>query len=137
MPVSIRKAKIEDLDEIRTLFRDTVITINSENYNPEEIKVWSECYKNVSSWTRDILEQHFLVAVYDTQIVGFSSITDNGYLDFLYVHKEFQRCGIAKKLLHEIENRAKELSLMEIYSHVSKTAFLFFQKHGYKKRRAN
>lgn len=133
MEINIRQADIKDLDQIRFLFRDTVKFVNSKDYTQQEIKVWEECYKNTDIWTKNILNQHFLVATINNTIVGFSSITDSGYLDFMYVHKDFQRRGVARKLLTEIEKRADKLLVKRIFSHVSKTAHSFFEKHCYTK----
>ncbi len=50
----------------------------------------------------------------------------------MYVHKDFQRQGIAQRLLFEIETMAAKQNNTEIYSYVSKTAKSFFEKNGYK-----
>lgn len=127
----IRKAKHKDINEIRFLFRDTVIYINSADYNEEEIKVWSEFYKNRNRWKSLIDEQYFLVSELCGKITGFSSITGNGYLDFMYVHKDYQGQGIAGKLLIETEKYAENLHLNKIFCHASKTAVPFFEKNGF------
>ncbi len=131
MQILIRKATTNDVDQIRFLFRETVTFINSADYKPEEIRVWADCYKNVGSWVNKIADQHFLIATVDNSVVGFSSIADNGYLDFMYVHKDFQRNGIAKKLLIEIEKYADSLPIKTIFSHVSKTARQFFETNRF------
>lgn len=131
MELIIRRAKSSDNEPIRNLFRDTVLSINSKDYNREEIEVWADHSKNIESWLKKINEQYFIVADLNNIIVGFSSITDKGYLDFMYVHADYQRQGIAQKLLTEIERRADQLFLKEIYSHVSTTAQGFFERNGY------
>lgn len=133
MQVTVRRATIEDLDQIRFLFRDTIIFVNAADYQPEEITVWSDCYQNTNSWMQNILSQYFLVAIINNKVLGFSSIDDAGYLDFMYIHRDFQRQGIANLLLTEIEQYATQLGLKEIFSHVSKTAQPFFLKSGYLK----
>lgn len=131
MQVTIRQATPNDVDQIRFLFRETVTFVNSVDYTPEEISAWANCYKNVDSWVKNISEQYFLVATVDSSVVGFSSIVDNGYLDFMYVHKDFQRNGIAKKLLTEIEKYADTLPIKTIFAHVSKTARPFFETNRF------
>jgi putative acetyltransferase len=134
MYLQIRKATPQDVDPIRFLFRDTVLFVNSKDYNKEEIRVWSNGYLRIASWQNHIHEQYFLVAVLDYEVVGFSSLTDTGYLDFLYVHKDHQGEGIASALLSKIQDHAAQLSLKEIYSHVSRTAQPFFERKGFTKR---
>src|SRR5436190_12844390 len=134
MKISIRQANSYDVNQICLLFRDIVTYINSKDYNPEEINVWADSYKNIDGWKKNISEQYFLVATANDQILGFASITDSGCLDYLYIHKDFQRKGIAKKLLAEIERHAEKLSLKEISAHVSKTAKPFFEANGFVKK---
>lgn len=127
----IRVATQEDLEQIRQLYHDTVVAINSKDYNEEQIRVWSDVSGGSHFFSKKILEQNFYVAEFKSKIIGFGSVTDEGYLDYMYVHKDFQRKGVAKKLLQEIEKTADELKVEKIYSHVSITARGFFEKHGY------
>ena len=86
---------------------------------------------------------YFIVATnQQSQIVGFSSITHQGYLHSMFVHKDFQGKGIATILLNEIERYATTRGIMRITSEVSLTARPFFEKRGYiveveQKRKAN
>lgn len=127
----IRVAEQEDLEQIKQLYHDTVTSINSNDYNEEQIRVWSDVSGGSHNFSEKIIEQNFFVADLESKIIGFGSVTDEGYLDYMYVHKDYQRKGVAKKLLHEIEKTADELKVEKIYSHVSITARGFFEKHGY------
>lgn len=135
--INIRRAEEKDIDELRYLYRDTVIYINSADYTPEEIEVWSDTFKYTAGLKRKISEQYFIVAEVDKIITGFSSIANDGYLDFMYVHKDYQRKGVAITLLTEIESHATRSGIKKIYSHVSKTARPFFEKYGYIKKGDN
>lgn len=134
MDLLIREATKEDVDAIRFLYRDTIISINSKDYSEEQIRIWSGTHVNVGSLLKKISDQYFLVAEAKRQILGFSSLEDDGLLYFMYVHKDFQGHGVAGKLLEGIFERAKKLQLKEIVSHVSVTAKPFFEKIGFKKR---
>lgn len=132
MKIITRRAKSEDIDKITKLYFDTVTNVNSKDYSPEEIKVWSgSAHNNNERWERAVNEQYFIVAEMNKEIVGFGSIAENGYLDFMYVHKDHQRKGIALKLLNEIESKASEQKNKEIFAYVSITARPFFEKYGY------
>lgn len=129
--LSIRQANENDCVEIGRLYYETVRTINAKDYTEKEIEIWSGLGKKLEVWKRKVSEQYFLVAVSDGMIVGISSIENNGYLDFMYVHKDYQRRGIAKRLLEGIEKKAIEQSNVEIWAYVSITANPFFEKNGY------
>ncbi len=132
--MKIRKAEEKDVEGISELYYGTVRSINSKDYSEKEIEVWSSSAFNFERWKKNIAEQYFLVAEEeeeDNLIIGFSSITPEGYLDFMYVHKDFQRRGVASGLLSGIEEKASEQNNEEIYYHVSRTAKEFFEKSGY------
>lgn len=138
----IRRAVPEDLSELRQLYIDTVTNINSKDYDENQIHAWIKPWFEPDTATRDgrtfadkIVEQYFIVAVINNIIAGFASLEDNGYLDFMYVHKDFQRHGVAKKLLNELESYAREKNIKEVNAIVSKTALGFFEKHGWIKIR--
>lgn len=66
-----------------------------------------------------------------SQIVGFSSITPQGYLHNMFVHKDFQDKGVATVLLNEIERYVAVMGIKRITSEVSLTARPFFEKRGF------
>lgn len=81
---------------------------------------------------RQLTEQFFIKATHNEKLVGFSSLATDGYLDFMFVHKDYQRQGIANNLLRKFENKAKEQGNSLIYSDVSITVRDFFEHNGYR-----
>ncbi|WP_426792394.1 GNAT family N-acetyltransferase [Sphingobacterium sp. WOUb80] len=53
-------------------------------------------------------------------------------MDVLYVHKDFQRQGIAQKLYNALEDEAKGQKSTFVTADVSKTAKSFFEANGFK-----
>jgi len=129
--ISIRTAGEKDLPAIRKLYSQTVRKINSQDYNEREIEVWASTSDNPDSFRKAINIQYFIIAEIENELAGFASIEKNGYLDFMYVHKDHQRKGIAKKLLKEIESKAGEQRNFEVFAYVSRTAKPFFERSGY------
>ena len=132
--MKIRRATINDVDAVRTLFYETITEINAKDYSPEQIVVWAGGYNNTENWKNKIIEQNFFVAENKNEILGFGSITTKGCLDLLYVHKNHQREGIASALLKRIGLLAANLEISEILADVSITAKPFFLKKGFKVR---
>jgi putative acetyltransferase len=129
--MEIRQAKSDDIEKITRLFYETIQTINSRDYPQDEIDDWSSWHTDHDEWNARILEQYFIVATLDNKIVGFASLATDGYLDLMFVHKDYQRKGIANQLLLELEKKAIEQNNQEIYSEVSITAKAFFEKQGF------
>ena len=122
----------EDLNEIQQLFFETVNNVCKKDYTQDQINAWTSAKDDNEKWIDKILNQYFLVARTDSKIVGFGSLENNNYLDFLYVHKDYQMKGIAKKLLTYLEKKAEINRTEKITSDVSSTARSFFEKNGYK-----
>lgn len=128
----IRVADMSDAAEIKHLFQDTVLTINRQDYLPEEAADWALCGAEISHFEEIIKNQYVLVAQDSrTAIVGFASITPSGYLHSMFVHKDCQNRGIATRLLHEIERYAEDMGIKRITSEVSITARPFFESKGF------
>lgn len=148
----LRAASTNDIPEIIKMYKNTVRAVNAKDYTPSQIEVWAEGAENKARWESAINEQYFVLAEDNTPLpsdqtegltdslpsqegnkllAGFASIAKDGYLDFMYVSKDHQRCGVASVLLDEIEKKALEQNNKEIYSHVSKTAKGFFLRRGY------
>lgn len=140
---TIRAAQQSDAVELKELYQSTVLTINRRNYSQAEVEDWASCGDDLSKFEGMIETHYFIVAVnQQLKIVGFSSITPQGYLHSMFVHKDFQGVGIATILLNEIERYAIAAGIMRITSEVSLTARPFFEKKGYiveeeQKRKAN
>ena len=140
---TIRIAQPADVLEIKDLFQDTVLNINKFDYSKAEVEDWASCGNDISHIKEMIRTHYFIVATnQQSQVVGFASITQQGYLHSMFVHKDFQGKGIATILLNEIERYATATGIIRITSEVSLTARPFFEKRGYivmeeQKRKAN
>lgn len=156
MRIRLREAKQKDIREMAELFRETVKTVNVADYSIEETEDWAACGEDVNHWKELIGRLHFVVAEVVTEnnnramsddrtgeeeMIGFASIGEEGYLHSMFVHQNFQRCGVATALLQTMERYAEEKGMAKIISEVSITARPFFENAGYRiveqqKRRA-
>jgi putative acetyltransferase len=101
----IRIASIDDVDEIRQLFYDTITTVNLKDYSIQQTTAWAKGYQYTDRWKNSISTQYFIVDEREGMIAGFASLAVDGYIDMMYVHKDSQGKGIAKQLLHALETR--------------------------------
>lgn len=143
MLLYIRIANTSDISYLKELFKNTILSINTNNYTKEEANDWASCGNDDLHWQKLISELYFIVAENELhQIVGFSSIDQEGYLHSMFVHSDFQKLGVATFLYKGIEAYAVNSNTHKITSEVSITARPFFEKQGFKvdatqKRKAN
>ena len=123
----IREYQAADLEEIIELFRTTVHTVNAADYTPEQLQAWTADIRP-ELWRASLLAHHSLVVVADGRLAGFADMDNNGYLDRLYVHKDYQRRGIATALCDRLE---QDCAAPRLFTHASLTARPFFEKRGY------
>ncbi|MGE0206690.1 MAG: N-acetyltransferase family protein [Candidatus Babeliales bacterium] len=129
--IIVRNFKSEDLDELLELYRHTVNTINIRDYSPEQIAVWIPEKFDKEKWLSNLMSRVCFIAQKNNQLVGFGSMTPEGVVYHLYVHKDFQGQKIGSKLLKALEDEARSMGLKQLTTESSITALPFFKAHGY------
>jgi putative acetyltransferase len=71
------------------------------------------------------------VAFIKNVLVGFAELTDDGHVDCMYVHKDYQGRSIAHNLLEELLQLAQQRNYEVLTTESSITAKPFFEKHGF------
>ena len=127
----MRRFRVSDAEEIVALFRETVHKVNSRDYSRDQLEAWAPEQIDVEAWRASLANNYSVVAEIAGRIVGFCDLADRGYINRLFVHHEFQRAGIATRLLNTIERAARRAGITRLVADVSITARPFFAKHGY------
>ena len=127
--VIIRKYLPSDCKYLAELFYQTVHSINAKDYTEEQCNVWATGNINLKEWNLSLSKHFSLVAIKDGIITGFGDIDNTGYLDRLYVHKDYQNQGIATAICDKLEYAFR---VDKITTHSSITAKPFFLHRGYK-----
>lgn len=123
----IRKYETTDCEEIAELFYNTVHSINAKDYTKEQLDVWATDKIDLEKWNKSLLQNYSIVAIDKDTIIGFGDIDKTGYIDHLFVHKEYQKKGVATAICNKLEQSIQG----KIFTHASITAKPFFQKRGY------
>ena len=123
----IREYISSDCERLAESFFQTVHTVNAKDYIKEQLNVWATGNVDLSVWNNSFLEHYTLVAPENNVIVGFGDIDNTGYLDRLFVHKDYQSQGIATALCDRLE-----AGFDRVTTHASITAKQFFMNRGYR-----
>ena len=124
----LRPYRTEDCPALTKLFYQTVHTVNAKDYTPPQLDAWADGHPDLAAWDSSLSAHLSLVAVCDGVIAGFADMAPDGYLDRLYVHRDFQRQGIATALCDALEQAVPG----PYETHASITARPFFEQRGYR-----
>lgn len=120
------------LDEMMQLFHDTVHAVNARHYRKEQLNNWAPENSDKRFWEDRLKRNVCKVAFINDVMVGFTELVDDGHVDTLYVHKDFQRRKIAAKLIREILHIAEKRNYQVLTTEASITARPFFEAHGFR-----
>ncbi len=73
------------------LFYQTVHSVNAKDYPEEQLNVWVSRKVDLHEWDSSFLKHKKVIAMDNDEIVGFGDIDETGYLDRLFVHKDYQQ----------------------------------------------
>ena len=130
---TIRAYRPADAEAIAALFYNTIRTVNLGDYTQEQVDAWAgvPTDKSAGHWRRRLAALTTFVAMSWEELVGFSDLRDDGYVDHLFVHHRYQRQGIATALHAAVEGEATRRSLPRLFTEASITARPFFLRMGY------
>ncbi len=107
------------------------------DYHPELLERWAPRDKDMNEWAERLSRKNPFVAIVDGRIVGMGEIEADGFIDYFYVHPDWQGKGIGKALLTVLEAEARRVGVETIFADVSVTAKEFFLSRGFKVTEAN
>ena len=119
----LRAYRGSDLPAILSLFRDTVHTVCARDYTRSQLDAWAPAEPDAAAWDASLRAHRTLVAEEDGSILGFADLAEDGYLDRLYVHRDWQGRGVASALCAALPGARR--------THASITARPFFERRGW------
>ncbi|MFB0906855.1 MAG: putative acetyltransferase [Spirosomataceae bacterium] len=132
MKFTVRKAITEDVEYLLSCFNSAVINIDAQVYSDEQKRAWVRKGRdNYEKWLQRIENQYFVIAESNNKIIGFVSVSLEGYVDLLFTHPDFQRKGIADTLYNQAENYLREMGVTKLDTHASTVSRPFFEKKGF------
>ena len=127
--MKLRAYRPADCPELAALFTRTVHTVCARDYTRRQLDAWADGQVDLAAWDASFRARATLVAEDETGIVGFGDMTEDGYLDRLYVRWDRQRRGIGAALCGALLAAVPA----KVYTtHASLTARPFFTELGWR-----
>jgi GNAT superfamily N-acetyltransferase len=153
MDYTIRKARLDDKERIKELIAESARELSREYYSHEQIEAAIQTVFGVD--TDLILDESYVVAETATQIVGCGgwskrktlfggdqfTARDHALLDprfepakirAFFVHPEFARMGIGRRILTKCETEAKDNGFHSIELMATLPGVPFYNSCGYR-----
>ena len=127
----LRKFQIGDETELRKLFFTTIRTVNIHDYSKAQVQAWAPDEYDHQAWLDKMLSLGPFVAKFEGQIVGYSDVQADGYINHFFCHAGFQGKGVGKTLMQTLHKAALQQGNKRLYSHVSISAKPFFEHFAF------
>ena len=131
MCVEIRPHLTSDGSASLDVFRAAIRGTASADYTPDQIEAWASPDIDVEDWSTRRASRITVVATLHNDVVGFTDVDSDGYIDMLFVHPTFGRQGVGTALLRWVLEEAARCGAHTLHTHASITAGPFFESQGF------
>ena len=127
--IEIRKATDADVVPLSGLIRHTIRVSNSKDYDQQSIDMLCSIFEPEQVAKR-IENEHILLCFSGVNLIGTAGLRRD-YLRSLFIEPTYQRQGLGKVLVANIEEIARQNAIPEILVESSVTARQFYEILGY------
>ncbi len=122
----------QDIATVAQIFRDAIEELTEDDYDEAQRAAWAASADDEESFAKRLAAQTTLLALRDSEPVGFVSLKGNDYIDMLYVRPESAGEGVGTFLANAVETLARGRKAKTLSVDASDTALPFFDKLGFK-----
>jgi putative acetyltransferase len=131
MPFDIRPMTAEDGDALRQVFRHSITSLASADYNADMMRAWADT-ANQPEFVAHLERGITLVAVLHGERVGFAQLYPASHIEMLYLSPPGNGLGIAALLYQYLEDEARIAGSKTLTTASSLTARRFFEGMGFR-----
>ncbi|MFQ0972410.1 GNAT family N-acetyltransferase, partial [Gilliamella sp. BG1] len=84
------------------MFHSSIHAIDTDIYSKAQQEAWCSTPPDYQKWLERLDNTQPWIAIFGSSLAGFVELRDDGYIDCLYVHPDFQKRGIARKLYDHV-----------------------------------
>jgi len=131
MLVKIRPYECEDCAACRSVLFQSVRDGAAKYYTPEQRAAWAPDDAATPEFCARLAAQQVFVATEDDEIIGFISLTQQGYLDLAFVLPRWMGRAVAQNLYDVLTQWARDHGLNHLDVDASHFARSFFARNGW------
>lgn len=127
----IRSFKIEDLDSVVRVFRESIRRFGPSRYTPVQVEAWS-CYPaDMHDFGVRLLKGRTLVAEEDGCIHAFGQLEPRDFFAFLYTDGRSKTKSLGSIIYDVLEKEAYADGVIDLYTEVGRFGRRFGEIRGY------
>ena len=100
-------------------------------YSQAQRKAWVPEHRSGSEWSERLHEQLVLIGESDSEVVGFMSLGQGGYIDLAFIRPRFQGTGLFGQLFTKIKEQSFKRGDVKLWVHASIMAEPAFRAAGF------
>ena len=130
--MNLRQISLKDQLELKKVYFDAIQSLNEKIYSQKQKRAWSsQAWDNPNFDTSISKGKGWLLSEKGT-IIAFAIRYPNNRIALFYCKGKFQRKGFGSKLLHKLEDEAKNEGLDSLSTEASLISFELFLKNEWK-----
>jgi putative acetyltransferase len=129
--MQLREFRLGDELLLRDVFHSAVHELAIRNYTQEQVDAWSPIDFDPAIWLERMQTFQPFVVEDAGRPIAYADLQPSGMIEHFFVSGPYARRGIGTLLMNRIHERAAELGLAALESHVSLTAQPLFLKFGF------
>ena len=127
--MNLRQITIKDQLELKKVYFDSIQSLDENIYSQEQKRAWSSQAWNNPNFEKSITKGKGWLLSEKGIIVAFATRYPKNKIALFYCKGDFQRKGWGSKLLHKLEDEAKEEGLDSLYTEASLISYELFLKN--------
>ncbi len=127
--MNLRQITIKDQLELKKVYFDSIQSLDEKIYSQEQKRAWSSQAWNNPDFNKLITNGKGWLICKHGIIIAFATRHPQERIALFYCRGKFQRKGYGSKLLHKLENEAREEGLDSLSTEASLISYKLFLKN--------
>ena len=130
--MNLRQITIKDQLELKKVYFDSIQSLNEKIYSQEQKRAWSSQSWINPNFDKSITHGKGWLLTEKGIIIAFATRYPRNRIALFYCRGKFQRKGCGSKLLHKLEDEAREEGLDSLSTEASFISYKLFLKNKWK-----
>jgi GNAT superfamily N-acetyltransferase len=130
--MNLRQINIKDQLDLKKVYFDSIQSLDEKIYSQEQKRAWSSQAWNNSNFDKAITDGKGWLLSKEGKIIAFATRFPTDRIALFYCKGKFQRKGCGSKLLHKLEDEAKNEGLVSLTTEASLISYKLFIKNKWK-----